>query len=125
MQMKCLLAIIVQHNEIIARGYNQVELLKDATAHAEIIALTTAFGALGSKYLPEATLYVTLEPCLMCAGALYWVKLGGLYMAQPTKNGYSRYFPQQYPFHPKTTLTQGVLADEAAFLMKAFFRRKR
>ncbi len=119
-------AIIVQHNEIIARGYNQVELLKDTTAHAEIIAITTAFAALGSKYLPEATLYVTLEPCLMCAGALYWSKIGRIvYGASDEKNGYSRYIPQQYPFHPKTILTQGVLADEAAFLMKAFFRRKR
>ncbi|MDE3124208.1 MAG: nucleoside deaminase [Bacteroidota bacterium] len=119
-------AIIVQHNEIIARGYNQVELLKDATAHAEIIALTSAFAALGSKYLPEATLYVTLEPCLMCAGALHWSKIGRIvYGALDEKNGYTRYVSQQSPFHPKTTLTTGVLANEATFLMKAFFRNKR
>jgi len=119
-------AIIVQNDEIIARAYNQVELLKDATAHAEIIALTTAFAAMGAKYLPDATLYVTLEPCLMCAGALYWSKIGRIvYGASDEKNGYSRYGLEQYPFHPKTILTKGVLADEAAFLMKSFFKAKR
>ena len=81
-------AIIVMQDTIIARGYNQVETLNDSTAHAEIIALTSAFNFLGSKYLPEATLYVTIEPCLMCAGALYWSKIGGLvYGAPDPKHG--------------------------------------
>ncbi|MBD0367425.1 MAG: nucleoside deaminase, partial [Flavisolibacter sp.] len=69
-------AVIVLNNKIIARGYNQVEKLKDPTAHAEMIALTSAFNYLGSKYLPEATIYITIEPCVMCAGALYWSKIG-------------------------------------------------
>ncbi|MEZ5029151.1 MAG: nucleoside deaminase [Ferruginibacter sp.] len=78
-------AIIVMNNRIIARAHNQVELLNDSTAHAEILALTTAFNFLGSKYLPDATLYVTVEPCLMCSGALYWSKVEKLFMAPMTK----------------------------------------
>ena len=81
-------AVIVQNGKIIARGYNQVEKLNDCTAHAEIIALTSAFNYLGSKYLPDATLYVTVEPCVMCAGALYWSKIGRIvYGASDSKNG--------------------------------------
>src|SRR5215207_7659378 len=84
-------AVVVLQEKIIARGYNQVETLNDPTAHAEIIALTSAFHYLGSKYLPEATLYITVEPCLMCAGALYWSKIGSVvYGASDEKNGYLR-----------------------------------
>src|SRR3954462_7216558 len=82
-------AVIAVNNRIIARGYNQVEKLNDPTAHAEILALTSAFNYLGSKYLPEATIYITVEPCLMCAGALYWSKIGRIvYGASDPKNGY-------------------------------------
>ena len=119
-------AIVVIGNKIISRGYNQVEKLNDPTAHAEIIALTSAFNFLGSKYLPDATLYVTVEPCVMCAGALYWSKIGRVvYGAHDEKNGYLRVTRQTSPFHPKTEVVPGVLQDECASLMKAFFRSKR
>src|SRR3954464_13398838 len=85
-------AVIVQNNRILARGHNQVERLNDPTAHAEILALTSAFNFLGSKYLPEATIYITIEPCLMCAGALYWSKIGRIvYGANDDKNGYRKF----------------------------------
>lgn len=117
-------AIIVQNERIIARGYNQVEKLNDPTAHAEIIALTSAFNFLGSKYLPEATIYITIEPCLMCAGALYWSKIARVvYGASDVKNGYSS--KADWPFHPKTELTKGVLSAECATLMKNFFKARR
>ena len=119
-------AIIVLNDKIIARGYNQVEKLNDCTAHAEIIALTSAFNYLGSKYLPEATIYVTVEPCVMCAGALYWSKIGRIvYGALDEKNGYKHITQENSPFHPKTVLTTGVLAEDCAELMKSFFRSKR
>lgn len=119
-------AVVVIHNKIIARGYNQVEKLNDPTAHAEIIALTSAFNNLGSKYLPEATIYITVEPCLMCAGALYWSKIRRVvYGASDEKNGYLHTTKDNSPFHPKTELTRGVLKEECAELMKAFFRQKR
>lgn len=119
-------AIVVVQEKIIARGHNMVERLNDPTAHAEIIALTSAFNALGSKYLPEATLYVTLEPCLMCAGAIYWSKLGRIvYGADDEKNGYKKTTTTNWPFHPKTELVRGVLQDECAQLMKDFFLDKR
>jgi len=119
-------AVIVLSNRIISRGYNQVERLQDPTAHAEIIALTSAFHYLGSKYLPEATLYVTVEPCLMCAGGLYWSKIGRVvFGAADEKNGYARITGANSPFHPKTTVTGGVCADDCASLMKAFFRMRR
>lgn len=119
-------ALVVINNKIISRGYNQVEKLSDPTAHAEIIALTAAFNHLGSKYLPEATLYVTVEPCLMCAGALYWSKVGSIiYGAEDEKNGYKRIAQQNSPFHPKTTLVYGVLQEECAQLMKDFFAARR
>ena len=119
-------AVVVINNKIIARGYNQVEKLADPTAHAEMIALTSAFNYLGAKYLPDATLYVTVEPCVMCAGALYWSKVGRVvYGASDEKNGYSRVRPAVSPFHPKTELTYGVLQEDCAQLMKAFFAQKR
>jgi len=136
-------AIIVLNDRIIARGHNQTERLTDCTAHAEIIALTSAFNFLGSKYLPEASIYITVEPCLMCAGALYWSKIGRIiYGADDDKNGYRRGIhmplsanPSQedtpnvntpaWPFHPKTTLTKGILKEECATLMQDFFRERR
>ena len=119
-------AIIVMNDRIIGKGYNQVEKLTDCTAHAEIIALTAAFNFLGSKYLPEAILYVTIEPCLMCSGALYWSKIGRIvYGAADEKNGYRRIAGIQSPFHPKTTVTSGVMQDDCARLMKDFFKSKR
>jgi tRNA(adenine34) deaminase len=119
-------AVVVINNKIIARGHNQVELLNDATAHAEILALTSAFSSLGSKYLPNATLYVTVEPCLMCCGAMYWGKIGRIvYGASDEKNGYKHITKENWPFHPKTELVNGVLQDECAQLMRSFFKAKR
>jgi tRNA(adenine34) deaminase len=119
-------AVIVIADKIIARGYNQVEKLNDPTAHAEIIALTSAFNYLGSKYLSEASIYITVEPCLMCAGALYWSKIGKVvYGASDEKNGYKHITEANSPFHPKTILVKGVLEKECAELMKSFFRQKR
>jgi tRNA(adenine34) deaminase len=119
-------AVIVINNKIIARGYNQVEKLNDCTAHAEIIALTSAFNYLGSKYLPEGVLYVTVAPCVMCAGALYWSKIGRIvYGASDEKNGYTRVQPAVSPFHPKTIVEKGLMQDECSQLMKDFFASKR
>jgi tRNA(adenine34) deaminase len=119
-------AVVVMQDKIIARGYNQVERLNDSTAHAEIIALTAAFNYLGSKYLPEATLYVTVEPCLMCAGALYWSKTGKLvYGADDEKNGHKHITGANNPFHPRTQVVSGILKEPCAQLMKDFFKLKR
>ena len=119
-------AVIVMNGQIIARAHNQVELLTDSTAHAEILCLTTAFNFLGSKYLPEATLYVTLEPCLMCCGALYWSKIGKIvYGAADEKNGYKKTTGGNSPFHPKTELVSGILSEDCARLMKDFFKARR
>ena len=119
-------AVIVMNERVIARGYNQVEKLNDPTAHAEIIALTSAFNHLGAKYLPDATIYITVEPCLMCAGALYWSKIKRIvYGAQDDKNGYRKTAGINWPFHPKTELVHGVLKEECGELMKSFFRNKR
>lgn len=119
-------AVVVMNNRIIARGHNQVERLSDPTAHAEIIALTSAFNYLGSKYLPEGSLYVTVEPCLMCTGALYWSKIGKvIWGADDEKNGHKHITDPNWPFHPKTEITNGILKDECAELMKSFFRSKR
>ncbi|MEO6730001.1 MAG: nucleoside deaminase [Ferruginibacter sp.] len=119
-------AVLVMNERIIARGYNQVEKLTDSTAHAEIITLTAAFNFLGSKYLPDAILYVTIQPCLMCSGALYWSKIGRVvYGAEDEKNGYKRVAGDRSPFHPKTMVTGGVLQDECAQLIKDFFKARR
>lgn len=119
-------AILVLNNKIIARAHNQVELLKDSTAHAEILALTGAFNFLGSKYLPEAVLYVTVEPCLMCSGALYWSKIGKIvFGAYDDKNSYRKVAGSNNPFHPKTIVTGGILQNECAQLMKDFFLARR
>jgi tRNA(adenine34) deaminase len=118
-------AVVVMHGKIIAKAYNQVQLLKDVTAHAEILAITSACEQLQEKYLTEATLYVTLEPCLMCAGALYWNKIGHIvFGASDDKNSYRR-VSEKNPFHPSTTLTGGILAAECAALMSDFFKTKR
>ncbi len=119
-------AVMVMNERIIARAHNQVELLNDSTAHAEILALTTAYNFLGSKYLPDATLYITIEPCLMCCGALYWSKIGRIVFGAPdAKNGYRRCTGANNPFHPRTKIEGGILADECALLMKDFFKYKR
>ena len=124
-------AVVVMNNTIIGRGHNQDEKLNDPTAHAEMIALTSAFNYMGSKYLPEAIMYVTVEPCLMCAGALYWSKIGKIvFGASDEKNGsISRppYSVQTHlsPFHPKTIIVKGVLQEECAQLMKLFFKSRR
>jgi tRNA(adenine34) deaminase len=119
-------AIVVMNNKIIARGHNQVELLNDATAHAEILAITSAFNFLGAKYLPDATLYVTLEPCLMCAGALYWGKIGRIvYGASDPKNGYLHHTKEPGPFPSKIEITKGIMEAECAFLIQSFFRERR
>jgi len=119
-------AVVVLHEKVIARGRNMTEKLNDPTAHAEMIALTSAFNSLGSKYLPEASLYVTVEPCVMCAGAIYWSKLGRIvYGAEDEKNGYKRTTGSNWPFHPKTELIRGILKDDCAKLMKDFFNEKR
>ncbi len=121
-------AVIVMQNKIIARGYNQVEILNDATAHAEIIALTSAFNYLGAKYLPDATLYVTIEPCTMCCGALYWSKIGGLVYGSPDpKHGGFSLISQNNKnlLHPKTEIVKDILSHECVTLMKDFFKKKR
>lgn len=118
-------AVIVLNNTIIAKGYNSVEKLNDPTAHAEMLALTTACHHLGAKYLPGAVIYITVEPCHMCAGALYWSKIARVvYGAGDVKNGYQR-FCNHNPFHPKTIIEGGLAADEAAALMKLFFKQRR
>jgi tRNA(adenine34) deaminase len=119
-------AVVVMNGQVIGRGFNQVEMLTDCTAHAEMIALTAAFNYLGSKYLMEATLYVTLEPCVMCAGALYWSKIGRIvYAAADEKNGYRRVTGTASPFHPKTKLESGLCEMESLQLVKAFFLARR
>jgi tRNA(adenine34) deaminase len=119
-------AVVVINNKIIGRDHNRVERLNDPTAHAEILAITSACNYLGAKYLPDATLYVTVEPCHMCAGALYWSKLSRVvFGATDIKNGYRHFYGENNPFHPKTELTFGVLDVECANLMKEFFRARR
>lgn len=117
-------AVVVCNDRIIARAHNLTETLTDVTAHAEMQAITAAANALGGKYLNECTLYVTVEPCVMCAGAIGWSQLKRLvYGAPDEKRGYHRFAPQA--LHPRTEVTDGVMADEAASLMKEFFSRKR
>lgn len=117
-------AVIVAENTIIARAHNSTETLNDVTAHAEIIAITSASNHLGAKYLTQATLYVTLEPCVMCAGGSNWAQLARIvYGAPDPKAGYSRII--QDILHPKTKVTAGVLKAESEKLLKEFFRAKR
>ena len=117
-------AVVVCRDRIIARAHNLTETLNDVTAHAEMQAITAAANALGAKYLTGCTLYVTVEPCVMCAGAIGWSQTARVvFGAADEKRGFLRYAPQA--LHPKTEVVQGVLADECAALMKAFFQRKR
>ena len=117
-------AVVVCGDQIIARGHNLTEMLHDVTAHAEMQAITAAAEHLGGKYLDVCTLYVTVEPCIMCAGAIGWSQLGRLvYGASDPKRGYSYFAPKA--LHPKTKVVSGVLEEECAALMKEFFLRKR
>jgi tRNA(adenine34) deaminase len=116
--------VIVLKNRIIARGYNQTERLHDVTAHAEMIAITSAANHIGSKFLNECTMYVTVEPCLMCAGALYWSRIPNIYYgASDNRFGYTQF--NKDIFGSKVQLHQGILKDECAKLMLDFFKRKR
>ena len=117
-------AVIVCDNQIIARSHNHTEQLRDVTAHAEIVALTAAANYLNSKYLKDCTLYVTLEPCVMCAGALHWAQLDRLvYGAEDEKRGFMRF--GKALLHPKTKVEYGILQLEAKQLLQDFFRSKR
>ncbi|GHU82378.1 tRNA-specific adenosine deaminase [Bacteroidia bacterium] len=117
-------AVIVCNNQIIARAHNQTERLNDPTAHAEMLAITSATNRMGAKYLTECSLYVTVEPCVMCAGAIAWSQLGALiYGAADEKRGYQQYAPTA--LHPKTTVKSGILEDECATEIITFFRKRR
>ena len=115
--------VVVAHGQIIARGHNLTETLTDVTAHAEMQAITAAANYIGGKYLKDCTLYVTLEPCSMCAGALYWSQLGRLvFGASDDKRGYRSY---QTPLHPKTKVSSGVCEMESSKILQEFFKQKR
>ncbi|WP_333820944.1 nucleoside deaminase [Ohtaekwangia sp.] len=117
-------AVVVCNNRIIGRAHNQTEKLTDATAHAEMLAITAAANHLGSKYLDECTLYVTLEPCVMCAGALHWTQLQKLvYGASDIQRGYS--LVSSPLLHPRTEVVKGIKADESKKLINGFFKRIR
>lgn len=117
-------AVVVCRERIIARAHNLTETLNDVTAHAEMQAITAAANVLGGKYLTDCALYVTVEPCVMCAGAIAWAQTGRLvFGAEDEKRGYHKYAPQA--LHPKTEVVKGVLADECALLMKTFFAARR
>ena len=117
-------AVVGCRDRIIGRGHNLTEMLNDVTAHAEMQAITAAAATLGGKYLNECTLYVTVEPCVMCAGAIAWAQTGKLvFGAADDKRGYQKYAPDA--LHPKTVVIKGVLVDECAQLMKDFFKKRR
>jgi tRNA(adenine34) deaminase len=117
-------AVVVANGQVIGRGHNLTETLRDVTAHAEMQAITAAAESLGGKYLTGCTLYVTVEPCVMCAGAIGWSQLGRLvYGASDEKRGFRRFAPEA--LHPKTVVVNGVLEEECAELMKEFFKKKR
>ena len=117
-------AVIVCQGRIIAKGHNMTERLNDPTAHAEMIAITAATEAVGGKYLNDCTLYVTVEPCPMCAGALAWSQIGKVvYGASVPKRGFSRFSPSL--MHPKTEIVSGIMADECGNIVSEFFQRKR
>lgn len=117
-------AVVVCNGRVIARAHNLTETLNDVTAHAEMQAITAAANTLGGKYLTDCTLYVTVEPCVMCAGAIAWAQVSRLVFGTgDEKRGYRKYAPNA--LHPKCVVTDGVMADEAARLMKEFFRNKR
>ena len=117
-------AVVVCRDRVIARSHNLTEALNDVTAHAEMQAITAAADYLGAKYLNDCTIYVTVEPCVMCAGAIAWSQMGRLvFGAADEKRGYQRFAPNA--LHPKTLVVQGLMADECAGLMKDFFKKKR
>ena len=117
-------AVVVANGQVIGRGHNLTETLRDVTAHAEMQAITAAAETLGGKYLTGCALYVTVEPCVMCAGAIGWSQLGRLmYGASDEKRGFRKYAPEA--LHPKTEVVSGVLEEECAQLMKEFFKGKR
>lgn len=117
-------AVIVFNGRVIAKGHNMTERLHDPTAHAEMIALTAATEAMGGKYLNDCTLYVTVEPCPMCAAASAWAQIGRIvYGASDPKRGYSRFSPSL--LHPKTEVSSGIMADECGSVVSEFFRKKR
>lgn len=117
-------AVVVCQNRVIARSHNLTETLNDVTAHAEMQAITAASDYLGGKYLTNCTLYVTVEPCVMCAGAIAWAQMGKLiYGAGDEKKGYSRLAPTA--LHPKTVVEKGVMEEECASIMKEFFKQRR
>ena len=120
-------AVIVCNDKIIGRGHNQTEALNDVTAHAEMIALTAAAESLGGKYLPQCTIYVTVEPCIMCAGALGWSQIGRLvYGASDSKRGFTKFCDfNNSPLHPRTIVTNGILEEECSNIMSDFFKFKR
>lgn len=119
-------AVVVCNNRIIGRGHNQTERLVDVTAHAEMLAITAAQSNLGGRVLPECTLYVTVEPCYMCAGAIGWARLGKVvWGADDHKKGFHSFYGGKSPLHPKTQVSTGVLADECAEIMTSFFKKKR
>ena len=119
-------AVVVCNGRIIGRGHNQTERLTDVTAHAEMIAITAAQENLGGRVLPECTLYVTVEPCYMCAGAIGWARPGRVvWGADDPKRGFHSFYGGKSPLHPKTQVTTGILADEAAELMRSSFQKKR
>lgn len=119
-------AVVTAGNRLLARAHNQTQRLNDVTAHAEMLAITAAAEALGGKYLNDCTLYVTLEPCIMCAGAIGWSQLGRLvYGASDDKRGYRLYQGARSPLHPRTEVAEGVMADEAAQIMRDFFAMRR
>ena len=120
-------ALVVSHGRVIGRGHNMTETLTDVTAHAEMIALTAASETLGGKYLPDCTIYVTVEPCTMCAGALGWSQIGRIvYGAPDAKRGYfSNAAPGNKALHPKTIVESGILEDECRQLMQDFFKQLR
>lgn len=116
--------VVSPRGDIIGRGHNLTETLRDVTAHAEMQALTAAADAIGGKYLTDCTLYVTVEPCVMCAGALGWAQVGRVVFGTgDEKRGYQRFAPQA--LHPKATVTTGILEEECRRLIQDFFRRKR
>lgn len=116
--------VVSPRGDIIGRGHNLTETLRDVTAHAEMQALTAAADAMGGKYLTDCTLYVTVEPCVMCAGALGWAQVGRVVFGTgDEKRGYQRFAPQA--LHPKATVTTGILEEECRQLIQDFFRRKR
>ncbi len=119
-------AVIEINGRVIARSHNRTEALHDVSAHAEMQAITAAAEYLGGKYLPECTLYVTVEPCIMCAGALGWSQIGRVvFGASDEKKGYHLFSHPRSPLHPKTQVTEGILSEECAELLRDFFRRKR